>query len=561
MSGESWLTGVRGSGILLHISSCPGKDAIGTIRDCYPVLDIMKDAGQTFWQRLPVNPTGYGDSPFQGPSRFAANPNLISLEDLVERGDLSKKNYNKYHEKWDQYKKEPNVWPSYAEYGFLWNNKLGFDIAPGNFSNSVLRRAYIGFKTNKDKLRHNLAEEFYADPLQNEWLDDYAIFMALKQKYGFDVPWNKWKDNDKYRKPGFVKDINPDEIEFQKYLQFVLDEQLTSLYMYQKKLGIKSIGDLPIYPGYDSAEVWQNPEFFQLDKLLNMIRVAAVPPDDFDPENGQLWGNPLYRWGDAGSRQDQEKVFEYFYYLFKRNFQYCDVKKRDHARGYTGFGSVSSSEKSAKTAKWIKGPGNAFLDYLNMRFGYKVPLLEEDLGVITPDVEMDLQLSNNPRMQVLLFVDTEDFKDNKPNNCPHRIENSTTNHVSYTGTHDNPPTLEEYHQYMNDSRKKQFRDYLRRHSNEKEIHWMAIDAISGSDAGLVISQMQDLLKLGKGSRMNYPGQPQGYWRWRMTNDDLIRFREYSAPKLLEITKSRKRIPHQIFEIMPYNFFESFKLTA
>ncbi|VVB78690.1 4-alpha-glucanotransferase [uncultured archaeon] len=527
---ESWLT-KRQSGALLHITANPGSDAVGTINNTYRVADLLKKSGQTVLQRLPFGPTSVGDSPFQGPSLLAGNPNLISLEALVKLGDLSASDYGDYLTKWQRFKSENSGRSQrYCEYGFLWEHKLGIGSTPGDFTNSVLRKSFLGFKHNKDENRLSESEIFYQS--QKNWLDDYSLFMTLKQKYGFSKVWSDWNDTDKFRKQGFGSEINSDEIEFHKYLQFVFDEQMSALSKYLNSIEITTIGDIPIYPAYDSCDVWQNPEIYQLDELLNMTYVAAVPPDYFSPEDGQLWGNPVYKFKPIGSEKLQEKIFSSFSLRINRALRYNDIVKRDHSRAFTAYGRTSATEKTAKNAEWTPGPGNSFLDYLENYLGYRPKILDENLGIITPDVKTNLENSGNPGMQVLVFADPNDKKNE------HLIENSKPNCAIYTGTQDNEPVLENISS-RNENSKQGFLKYLSEHSQEKEVNFQAIDTISSSKANLAIYQMQDALGFGEGSRTNFPGRL-GFWKWRMTLEDLDRFEEVVGPKLLEITMRNAR---------------------
>ena len=531
MNREPWLQ-KRQSGILLPTFANPGNDAIGTLNDTYVVAQIFKRFGQTVLQRLPLGPTSIGDSPFQGPSTLAGNPNLISLEVLVKAGDLSEKDYYDYLKKWEQFKSEnPGRSNQYCEYGFLWEHKLGFDITPGDFNNSVLRKAFQNHTHNQDQNRISSKESFFAEPDQEKWLNDFAIFMALKQHYGFSKQWNEWNCIDKFRKSGFGKDVKNEEIEFHKYLQFVFDEQATTLTTYLRSLGLTTIGNFPFSPAYDSCDVWQNPYQYQLDTNHTMTHVAGVPPDYYEPEKGQLWGNPVRRWGIVGSRDIQEKVFESFVLTVKRVLRYNDVVERDHSRGYTAYGRTLASERDARNARWIPGPGNKLLEYLENILGHRPKIIDENLGVITYRVKKNLRGSGNPGMQVLVFVYPPDPKN------PHLVEKSTENSVFYTGTQNNEPVLE-FLESRSD--RELFENYFSQHSTQPEIHFRAIETVASSRANLAIYQAQDTLGYGRGTRTNKPGGI-GYWRWRMTDTDLLRFEKEIGPRLLEISKRHNRI--------------------
>jgi 4-alpha-glucanotransferase len=353
--------------------------------------------------------------------------------------------------------------------------------------------------------------------------------MALKQQNGFSKQWSEW--------PKSPQIPNKDELEFQKYLQFVANEQLSNLTTHLRNLGITSIGNVSLYSAYDSADARSHPDLFQLDKSGNMTHVAAVPPDYYEPEKGQLWGNPLWRWGLVGPRKIQEKVFEYMSKRFLSGYEFHNVLERDHSRGYTAYGRVNASETTAKNAKWTRGPGNSFLEYLEQALDYQPKIIDENLGVITKVVRKNLKLSKNPGMRILQFIEVDN--PNKDN----FLENTDPNTVFYTGTQNNENVLENVYQTRNEESRRKFLGYLSQYSGEPEVHWKAIDATACSNANWMIYPMQDALGYGFGARMNRP-QQQGYWRWRMTEEDLERFRAECSSRLLGTANRHRRIPKQ-----------------
>ncbi len=523
----------RKAGILLHISSLPGTDAIGTITDGVPFLRLFKQANLQTWQILPVGPTIIGDSPFQGPSAFAGNPNLINLEALVKAGDLSRQSLNQYHEKYQTYlQRKKVVKDNCTHFEFVWLYKVGFDRKTWGFSNGPLRTAFRLFVEGGDKKR-KAAYNRFAKRCGETWLNDYALFMALKAAYGFPKQWSSWAEIDRFRLPGFGANVDAEDIEFYKYVQFVFDEQMVSLRSAAHLEGIEIIGDIPMYPAYDSADVWANPELFQLDDKLKVTHVACVPPDNFNPKGGQLWGNPLYRWGVVGSRKIQSRVFDWWTNRLQRLFEYHDVIKIDHFRGLVAYGRVVASDKDARRAKWTGGPGVGLFRYVQRRLG-PLQIIAEDLGVITAPVRSALKQLKFPGMRLFQFGN---FSNLKSIHLPHAVEE---NSVMYTGTHDNPTLLEWYLDFCDKSQRARIDKYLESRSEELGVVWKVIDTVLQSKADRAIVPMQDLLELGGEARMNFPSRI-GYWRWRMSVKQLNQFKRIALPRLKRLVMATGRM--------------------
>ncbi len=430
---------------------------------------------------------------------------LINLKYLLEYGDLTETEYQDYLHHWNAAKIEQGMHDSRVDYDFLWKYKR----------NHTLVSAFSGFQKRGNSTRMERFNAF--KQAQQEWLNSYTKFMALKDWYGWEKPWNTWEDKDKFQKPGFENHVNDDVVEMFNYLQFIFDEQITNLKKKAQSLDIEIIGDLPMYPAYDSSDVWANQDLFQLDKKSGRMNwVAAVPPDNFN-QNGQLWGFPLYSWGLIGSASDHKKVYSWWLNRFKREFQYVDLLKLDHFRGFIAYGRVKASEQNAKHAKWIRGPGEEFFNSIQKHLG-ALPFIAEDLGFSTLDVHQ-LQKKVAPGMKVFLFSDLgKNLADNTTNpNLPHNLAKDP-NSVYYTGTHDNR-TLLQWFNRLKTNEKKNLTEYLST-SPEKELNWQVIDRMSASQAQRVIFPMQDILFLGRKARMNQPGKAHGQWHWRMSTEQM-----------------------------------------
>ncbi len=466
---------MRQSGILMHITSLPGPYGVGAMgKSAFSFVDFLRAAGQSYWQILPLTPTGYGDSPYQSCSAYAGNPYLIDLEALVRAGLLKKQELA----------------------GICWadrDSRVDFGI---QYSSrwKVLRKAYSRF-TKQEELAAFCAEH-------DCWLPDYALYMALKNKYG-GAPWTAWDNNLKYRVPEAIQNARQalkEDVQFYSFVQYLFYSQWNTLRAYAHKNGVQIIGDVPIYVPYDSVDVWCNPAYFQLDRKLRPTAVAGVPPDAFTAD-GQLWGNPLYRWSLM-------KKDGYTWWLNRLRFagQVYDVVRLDHFRGLEAYWSVPYGDKTARNGKWVKGPGMHFLRRLKKELP-DLQMIAEDLGFLTQKVLDIRDASGFPGMKVLGFA----FDSREPSDyLPH---NYTVNSVCYTGTHDNMTTRQWFEAASRDA-VEYAREYMHLTKAEGDV-WGVIRTALSSVSRICIIPMQDLLNLGGEARMNFPGtQGSSNWTWR-----------------------------------------------
>jgi len=471
---------IRSSGILLHPTSLPGPDGIGDLGpEAFRWLDFLSETGCQMWQILPLGPTGYGDSPYQCFSAFAGNPFLISPAMLFNEGLLTK------YDLADR----PDFPTDFVDYGpvIIWKN-------------TILDRAYANFTNTSDK---KLIDEFSAFKTKNiTWLADFAIFMAIKEQNNY-VAWDLWPENLRKRKPKALAAFNKNhQIDIEKHMfrQFLFFRQWQEVKSYAEKLEIKIIGDVPFVIAFDSADVWANPELFYLDQERLPTVVAGVPPDYFS-STGQLWGNPLYRW-------DIHKNTGYQWWLdrIQAVLQMVDVVRIDHFRGFEAYWEVPFGSLTAETGRWVKGPGQDFFKAVKEKLG-NLPIIAEDLGLITDEVVKLREAFDLPGMKILQFAFSDGPDDDfLPHNYP-------VNCFAYTGTHDNNTTRGWYNSAA-DYEKDFCRHYLAR--SGEDIAWSMIRALWQSVACNVIAPMQDLLNLDGEARMNLPGTPSGNWTWRMT---------------------------------------------
>ncbi len=485
----------RSAGILLPISALPSPYGIGTLgKAAFDFIDFLAAAGQTYWQVLPVGPVSYGDSPYQSFSSFAGNPYYVDLDRLAEDGLLT-----------PQEASAPD-WgddPGLVDYGKLYEHR--FDVLKLAAARGVPRER----------------EALDAFRREKPWLADYALFMALKRHFGMR-PWHEWPDEDvRLHRPGACarwRSALWEDVELFEYIQLLFYRQWADLRAYAAEKGVRLIGDTPIYVALDSADVWAEPYWFQLDERNVPTAVAGVPPDAFT-EDGQLWGNPLYRW-DAMERDG----FGWWIRRLGGAFELFDVLRFDHFRGLESYWAVPFGETTAKNGRWIPGPGERFVRAVFGWFPDK-PIIAEDLGYLTPEVRSLLAFSGCPGMKILEFAfDPREPSDYLPHTYPR-------NCVCYTGTHDND-TLEGWRQETDPESLAFAKAYLGL-SDAEGFGWGILRGGMTSVADLFVAQMQDYLGLGSEARMNTPGIPHGNWRWRMDADALT---DELAARIAALTK-------------------------
>lgn len=493
---------MRESGILMHITSLPGAYGVGTMgKQAYAFVDFLRQAGQSCWQILPLTPTGYGNSPYQSCSTYAGNHYLIDLELLVEEGLLTKEDL----EGMDWGSSEAKV-----DFGLLYVNRL-----------QVLRKAYARFAGGT---------EFENFLLQHgNWLPDFALFMALKDRF-HGKPWLEWDRPLRFREPEAVWKARQelrDEVRFYCFVQFLFSRQWTALHDYAHENGIKIVGDVPIYVPLDSADVWSSPELFQLDEALYPTQVAGCPPDAFTAD-GQLWGNPLYRW-------DRMRQSGYGWWLNRLGAASAlyDVIRFDHFRGFESYWSVPYGDPTARYGKWVKGPGLEFVKAVQKAFP-KLELIAEDLGFLTPEV-LELRADSGlPGMKVLGFA----FDSREPSDyLPYHY---TANSVCYTGTHDNMTTRQWFDTAPADA--VAYATEFMHITPEEGPVWGSIRTAMSSVSDLCIIPMQDYLELGGEARMNFPGTlSDSNWTWRAKCDMIT---NTLAQRIFAMTKLYGRLPGQ-----------------
>ena len=477
----------RAAGILLSITSLPSTYGIGCFdKSAYDFVDWLKEAGQTYWQILPLGPTSYGDSPYQSFSTFAGNPYFISLETLIEEGVLTKEEC----EDTDFGDDEQDI-----DYEKIYNSRY-----------PLLRKAYE---------RSNISENPNYQRFMAEngwWLSDYALFVAVKDRFD-GAPWTEWAEDIRLRY-GYSMEYYREElyfdIEFQQYLQFKFFEQWNALKSYANHKGIKIIGDIPIYVAMDSADAWAHPELFQLDERNVPVAVAGCPPDGFSA-TGQLWGNPLYNW-DYHRNTGYEWWVSRLWYCFHM----YDVVRIDHFRGFDEYFSIPYGSETALTGHWEKGPGIELFRRVEECLGWH-EVIAEDLGYVTDSVRWLVKESGFLGMKVLEFAFDSRDSGSANDYLPH---NYTENSVAYTGTHDNE-TIVGWFDTIMESERQMARNYLCDHyTPASELHKSFIATVMRSNSRTCIIPIQDYLGLDNSCRMNKPSTVGTNWRWRLTNEDL-----------------------------------------
>ncbi|OUL30672.1 4-alpha-glucanotransferase [Nostoc sp. T09] len=497
----------RSSGILLHPTSFPSRFGIGDLGlEAYSFIDFLKDTYQQYWQVLPLGPTGYGNSPYACYSAMAGNPQLISPEQLKEQGLLAE----------DDFANLPVFDTSKVDYEKIKPIKI-----------DLLKKACENFKTKATPLQQKEFAGFCHSKAY--WLDDYALFMALKDTHE-GSSWHTWEPELAKREPQAIDQARRQltaEIFFHKFIQFEFFRQWSQLKTYANMSGIRIIGDIPIYVAHDSSDVWANPEIFCLDEETGEPALMAGVPPDYFSATGQLWGNPVYNWEEL-----QKQNFKWWLGRFQAMLDYVDVIRIDHFRGFEAYWAVKKGEETAINGEWLKAPGEELFETIKQNLG-TLPVLAEDLGVITPEVEALRDKFEFPGMKVLQFAFGSD-----PGN-PFLPFNYPRNAVVYTGTHDNDTTLGWYNQ-ASDWEKQQVLLYLGCLSTEG-IHWDLIRLALSSIANQAIIPLQDVLGLGTDARMNFPSIAEGNWEWRYPQSALT---EELGQRLKILTTLYGRAPKQ-----------------
>ncbi len=487
----------RSSGILLHPTSLPGPFGIGDLGPAaYRFVDFLVEAGQRLWQMLPLVPVGLGFSPYASPSTFAGNPLLISPERLVEQGLLQPNDIARP--------------PDFPE------DRVDYDWVIV-YKQHLLEKAYATFEAHPDRVDET--DFWLFCEKQAYWLDDYGLFMALKEAHGGAV-WTEWPVELVRRDPAALHRARQElarSFRKHQFWQYLFHRQWMDLRAYCHERGIRLMGDIPIYVAHDSADVWAHPHLFHLDERGHPTVVAGVPPDYFS-ETGQRWGNPLYRWDVS-----RETGHHWWTQRFAALLEKVDLIRLDHFRGFAAYWEIPASEPTAVNGRWVPGPGAEFFETIQQKLG-PLPIVAENLGVITPDVTELMERFGFPGMAVLQFAFDDDATSTF---LPH---NYTRNLVAYTGTHDND-TIVGWWRGKNKTtlppevvaRAKAYaRAYLDLdRKREREIHWTCIRVLMASVAELVVFPMQDVLGLGSEARMNTPGTTGPHnWSWRLRADQL-----------------------------------------
>jgi 4-alpha-glucanotransferase len=502
----------RSSGILLHPTSLPGPYGIGELgRHAHAWVDWLQEAGQRTWQVMPLGPTGYGDSPYQCFSAFAGNPYLISLERLRDEGWLTD----------DELAAGQRLPRDRVDYGAV----IAFKV-------DMLGRAERRFAEGAPDAARRALSRFEAD--HAEWLDDYALFMALKDAHG-GRPWNAWAAPLRDRDPDALaraREEHAEALRRHRTWQYWFHRHWGDVRAHANEAGIRVLGDLPIFIAYDSADAWAHRDLFFLGDEGAPTVVSGVPPDYFSA-TGQRWGNPLYRWGRM-----RERGFAWWISRFRSTLEFVDVIRVDHFRGFEAYWEIPADEPTAVKGRWVRGPGQPFFDAVREALG-DLPIVAEDLGVITPEVDALRDANDLPGMKVLQFAFAGDASD------PYLPHNYTRNFVVYTGTHDNDTTRGWY-----DTAPAEERDHVRRYlaRGDEHLPLELIRLAQGSVADTAVFPLQDALELGSEARMNRPGRAEGNWSWRFAWDDLP---DWLAPQLRGMAELYGRVGDEGVRDTPY----------
>ncbi|MFH1146660.1 MAG: 4-alpha-glucanotransferase [Pseudomonadota bacterium] len=478
----------RGSGILLHISSLPSPYGIGDFGPgAYKFVDFLLESGQSYWQILPLNPIAgiHGNSPYSSFSAYAGNCLFISPDLLAENGFISKSD---------------------------------IESPPRFVSDMVLYKAAVKYKSKLLRLAYERCRERIKTDCEfegfcrenSDWLEDYALFVALKDSFNGSA-WTSWPEGLKYRRENALSEWKgklADRINMEKFFQYIFFNQWDLLKQHCNRKGIQIIGDMPIYVNHDSTQVWTHPEVFKLNEKREPVFVAGVPPDYFS-STGQLWGNPVYDW-------DVLKGNRYAWWAerLEKGFKLYDIIRLDHFRGFVAYWEVGAGEKTAMKGKWVNAPAVDFFESLYKRFAC-LPVIAEDLGYITADVREVIDHFGMPTMKVLLFA----FGDGMATN-PYAPHNHVKNSIVYTGTHDNNTVRGWFESEANAEDKKRIWDYVGREISADDIHWEFVRMAMMSVADTAVIPMQDVLGLGEKARMNLPGTIKRNWAWRLESHQI-----------------------------------------
>lgn len=499
--------GYRASGVLLHVTSLPSPYGIGDVGpSALAWIDRLSDAGQSFWQALPLGPTGYGDSPYQALSSFAGNVLLISpdwliQDELVRASDVA-----------------GNSFPATA---------VAFE-AVKQFKFALLEAAWRNFSAGARADLRPAFEQFGQS--EAHWLDDYALFRALKERYG-GAAYPQWPEEIVRRVPAALDQARREvakRVDQIRFAQFLLFRQGDRLKAHARARGVRLIGDLPFFVSPDSSDVWANPELFLLDAQRRPRVVAGVPPDYFSAQ-GQLWGNPIYDWEALAARS-----YRFCVDRMRALLAYVDVIRLDHFRGFAAAWHVPSGAPTAQTGRWVPGPGHDFFAAVQKALAV-LPFIAEDLGIITPDVSALRDAFQIPGTRVLQFA----FDGHSDN--PYLPENYDPNTVAYTGTHDNPTTRGWYEDLPDDQRRNLWRYLKRAGGTSADASPALLQLAWSSRAALAMAPLQDVLNLGKNARMNTPGSAEGNWRWRST-DEMLSASAFDSLRDLTRGSSRFALP-------------------
>jgi len=487
----------RSSGVILHPTSLPGPYGIGDLGpEAISFVEFLAEAGQKIWQVLPLNPTGYGNSPYQCFSAYAGNPLLISLDLLAGQGLLSREDLAVV----------PNLPTRSIDYGAVINYRF-----------KLLRKAAVHFFASLDceDARRAEYEKFCVE--QSAWLGEYALFMAAKDAHG-GTRWTEWERELAGREPATLarwRERLADEIAAYMFWQFEFFRQWDAVREAARRRGIRIMGDVPIYVAHDSADVWASPQLFWLDEHGNPLKVSGVPPDYFSA-TGQLWGNPTYRW-----ERIQADGYRWWTARLRGVLRLFDLVRIDHFRGFEAYFEIPAGETTAVNGTWIKAPGVELFETLQRELG-ELPIVAENLGVITPEVEAIRRRFGFPGMAILQFAFGTDPQG--PSFRPHNYER---NLVAYTGGHDNDTTVGWWTSGIADSTRNEEelqseREFASTYLNLRgeQIQWVMIRALMASVADTVMIPMQDVLGLGREARMNLPGSMGGNWQWRYEWEQL-----------------------------------------